>query len=342
MNCDYRSPSHETGVITLEEAFKGYIQRQGVNAEDIAAAMAAIRKMEAFIKGRGRSLEQSELGDLKDYLNILICDRENSPATLAALSRYCAFAGRNEFAIYLMPLAGVPDIYRRLSARVAAMAGSEVHEGVFDDVLVPARGSPPEHYPPVTGAIVSRLERLLDPSACRSVLAGNMHGIPAEAFMEMKQRFRASSGLDEFLDDEHRRKIENLEAHMKQGRLFYEQEITPRVLDWVKSNKEVMSGERSGDRICVTKIPFVPDDYLRATDPVMKRYYACHCPLAREALLSHGTMISPVWCYCSAGFAKLKYDVIFEQETEAELLETPFRGDLRCRFAIVIPSGVRF
>ncbi len=326
----------------MEKEFRASMQDRGMTEEDIAVAIAAVRKMEAFMQARGLSLDQSGVSDLKDYMSVVVHDGENSPATLSALSRYSALAGKSEFAIYLMPLVGVPDIYRRLSARVAAKAGSEVHENVFDDVLIPARGSPPEHYPFVTGAIVTRLERLLDPPTCRSVLAGNMHGIPAEAFADAKQRFLSSSGLDEFLDDEHRRKLENLESHMKQGRLFYEQKITPRVLEWVRSNKEVMSGERSGDRVYVTKIPFAPDDYLQTTDPGMKRYYACHCPLAREALLSHSTTISPTWCYCSAGFAKLKYDVIFEQETEALLLETPFKGDLRCRFSIAIPTGVRF
>jgi len=332
----------KTGVFTLDEAaFGAYLQGAGMNAQDIGAAVEAVEKMKTFMLMRGQTFEQSELSDLKDYLAALVRNRGNTTSALAVLGRYSTFTGKKEFAIYLMPLAGAPDLYRRLSERVASMTAAGVRDSVFGEVVIPPRGSPPEQYPPVTGAIVRRLEQLLDPASCRSLLAGNMHGIPAEAFAGAKARFQAASGLDEFLDDEHRRKVADLELRMEQGRLFYEQEITPEVLEWVRSNKEVMSGERSGDRIYVTKIPFAPDAYLRETDPVMKRYYACHCPLAREALRSGSTLISPTWCYCSAGFAKLKYDVIFGQDTEAELLESPFNGDARCRFAIVIPAGVR-
>jgi hypothetical protein len=71
----------------------------------------------------------------------------------------------------------------------------------------------------------------------------------------------------------------------------------------------------------------------------MKRYYTCHCPLVRESIITGYPKIPRNWCYCSGGYGKLRYDVIFEEPVEVELLESVLDGDLRCRFAIKIPEG---
>jgi hypothetical protein len=78
--------------------------------------------------------------------------------------------------------------------------------------------------------------------------------------------------------------------------------------------------------------------YLHEKDPKKKRYYYCHCPWVREAILS-GVKISPNFCYCSAGFEKRPWDVIFDQPVKADVIESVLRGDLVCKFAIHIPKG---
>jgi len=46
-----------------------------------------------------------------------------------------------------------------------------------------------------------------------------------------------------------------------------------------------------------------------------------------------------MFCYCSAGYEKIGFDVIFEESVEVELLESALKGDSQCRFAIRIPRG---
>jgi hypothetical protein len=69
----------------------------------------------------------------------------------------------------------------------------------------------------------------------------------------------------------------------------------------------------------------------------MKRYFACHCPLAKDAILKEKCGISSNWCYCSAGFAKFPFEVVFGQPLEAELLESVLNGGSICRFSIKMP-----
>ena len=106
----------------------------------------------------------------------------------------------------------------------------------------------------------------------------------------------------------------------------------------MRGNQELLSGVRQGDRIYMTKIPYAPKDWLVEKDPLRRRYLACHCPLARESIISGRERVSGTWCYCSAGFEKLLFDVVFGEEVEAEVLESVLAGDGRCRFAITIPE----
>jgi predicted hydrocarbon binding protein len=71
----------------------------------------------------------------------------------------------------------------------------------------------------------------------------------------------------------------------------------------------------------------------------MKRYYACHCQLARTAIRDGTPKISRDFCYCSAGYEKVRFDTIFGEPVEVEVLESALDGDERCRFANKIPKG---
>jgi len=229
----------------------------------------------------------------------------------------------------------LPDIGKRLGT----IAGKETRRKVFDGFELPPLGSPQDDYPKLTKKIVDRLEAELPSETCREVLTWNYHKVPVEAFKEKKERFEKARSIDEFLKDEHRRFVEELSGYKKRGQIWYEQEITPEVLELVKGNQEIQNGVRQGDKIYVSKIPFAPKQYLAEKDPVMKRYYACHCQLVRTAIRDGKPKISPVFCYCSGGYEKLPYDVIFGEPVEIELLESALKGDMRCRFAITIPKG---
>jgi hypothetical protein len=68
----------------------------------------------------------------------------------------------------------------------------------------------------------------------------------------------------------------------------------------------------------------------------MKRYYACHCPLVREAILQDQPVSSEV-CDCSLGHAS-HYLAGLDQELRGEVLESAVKGDTRCRFVFYLPD----
>ena len=56
----------------------------------------------------------------------------------------------------------------------------------------------------------------------------------------------------------------------------------------------------------------------------------------RDALKT-GDTISPIYCYCGAGFYKGIWEEIIQQPVEIEMLETVLKGDNVCQFAIYLP-----
>ena len=169
-------------------------------------------------------------------------------------------------------------------------------------------------------------------------LTGNHHRIPVELFDDMKKRWESSKNLKEFLEGEHKLLIAELEEAMRSGRLWYEQKITPEVVEFVKADQTIQNGVLQGNMVIKSKIPFAPVKWLNETDSKMRRYYSCHCTLAREAILTNTSKSLAVFCYCSAGYEKLPLEVALDVPLEVEVLENVLDGGDRCRFAIKIPE----
>jgi hypothetical protein len=143
--------------------------------------------------------------------------------------------------------------------------------------------------------------------------------------------------MEEFLLGEHGRLVAELEEVMRSGRLWYEQVITPEVVEYVRGDQTIQNGVLVGDIVLKSKIPFAPDKWLREKDPKMRCYYACHCQLAREAILNDTAVPLATFCYCSAGYEKLPLEVVLGVPLEVEVLESVLAGGERCRFAVKIP-----
>lgn len=321
------------------DEFRKRLEARGLSRKDVDFSVDAVEEFEGHLRKRGTSVVSMSLGDLREYVSLLIRQGKNSQERLLALARCLAFVGKNDEFVYLVGTFGASNVLPDIGERLASIAGEKVRRKVFEGFELPPLGSSQNEYPPLTEMIVGRMEAELPYKTCREVLTWNYHKVPAAAFKDAKERFEKAATIDEYLQGEHKELVKELEACMKEGRVWYEQQITPEVLEFVKANQEICTGIRKGDKIYVTKIPYAPPQFLAETDPVMKRYYACHCPLVRMSLREGKSRIPSTFCYCSAGFEKVKFEAVFGELVEVELLESPLKGNMRCRFAIKIPKG---
>lgn len=221
------------------------------------------------------------------------------------------------------------------------MVGKSEHKEIFEAIELPPLGTHSRDKPWTTKKVMERLEAKLDEKTSREALSSGLHGpIPGEVLLPDKRKFQKSKSLDDFLKKRHEEYVSELEEHMKNKTLYFTQEIDEEVVEYVRDTPTCQNGVREGDVIIVTKIPHLAKEYLHEKDPRMKRYYACHCAWVREAIKTD-TKIPPNFCYCSAGFEKRPWDVIFGQPVKADVIETVLKGDMTCKFAIHIPKESR-
>ncbi len=324
----------------------GHYLDRGEGEEAARAAVAAVRALEGDLARDGRTLGSATQDDIAAHVARLVAAGENGAPRLLALARYFRLAGRPDLYVYFTRLFGGRGVLASIRERTAEREGEAVAAEVFRDVQDPPLGTPPEAMPETVRRLMAGFGRALPPERTRAALCGNHHRIPVDSFRGERERYLAAPSLDAYLADLHVRRVEELARHAADGTVWFEQRITPRVVDFVRREPEILSAVRAEDALYATKIPYDPDGWVAAADPAERRYLACHCPFVREAVRASAEDGAPPlppsdWCHCSAGFEKVLFDTILGADLSVEVLASVLLGDDRCRFRIRLPEGVR-
>lgn len=321
-----------------EQGFRVFLAKRNLTEKAVKAHISIVKEFEDHLKGKDRSIEidKAKPDDFDDFSRILMKEGKGTFDSMLALTRYALFTNNKALTVHALELIDGTDVMENLSKNLKGKAGEVKWREVFGDIKLPPLGTHPRDKPKITKKVMERLEAKLDKEKCHEVLSSNLHFVPDEAFMPSKKAFQESKNIDDFLENRHKEYIEELAKHAKEKTLYYTQEVDDEVVEYVRKTPTCQVGVREGDVIYVTKIPYMAKKYLHEKNEKMKRYYACHCPWVREAIKSD-TKISPDFCYCSAGFEKRLWDVIFNHPVKADVLQTVLKGDLICKFAIHIP-----
>ena len=176
---------------------------------------------------------------------------------------------------------------------------------------------------------MDRLDSLVDEEARREIMTGCACQVPKSDLKKARQAWEATGDLD-LVHGMLQERFESFLEHALQLDEALIQEIVAR--GWG------LAGVRQGATIIATKIPKSGYlvEYMRETDPEVKRRYYCHCPRIRDVLES-GETLSATYCYCGAGYYKGIWEEILQQPVEVELLESVLKGDEVCQVAVHLP-----
>jgi hypothetical protein len=324
--------------MVLNEDFKSFLEKS-TSKEDIQQNVSIIKEIETFLihTDKNKNFNNANIEDLKGIIKYLIKNRKNSKKNLLALIKYSRFIGNREIEIALLELLDGNNILKKLMLKANKVAIKKDREKIFKKILAPQLGTFSVDKPKMTQKFMETLETELNQDECREVLLSGPHAGPKKEYLSERKAFLDSKSIDDFLQKRHKEYLNELGQHMKNETLYFTQEIDEDVLDYVRNTPTCQNGVRQGNLIYVTKIPYMAKKYFKEKDPKLKRYYYCHCPWVREAIKSD-IKISSNFCYCSAGYEKRPWDVIFNQSVKADVLETVLKGDLVCKFAIHIPE----
>jgi hypothetical protein len=324
------------------EEYREYLNGQDVPGDAIEKRMAVVGSLAGFLTDLCGEDTTANAGKavVERFARELVAERRNTLENLSFLCEYADWLGHRKLYVALIELMDCHNALEVLAHEIAERHGREVHDRVFSKPLPPLGASEKERCA-YTQLVMEQMAQQITTAEARAAWFQVQHGIPADAWhksdMADRKKLRQCGNIDAFLDLKRRERNALLTRLRDEDKLWYTVEINDQVLEFVKSDPEMEGGRREGNKIYITKIPYNAVRYLEETDVKMKRYYACHCPLLREAILNDQP-ISPDVCYCSLGHAS-HYLAGLGRELKGEVLESAVRGDTRCRFVFYLPNG---
>jgi hypothetical protein len=330
-----------------EKGFRKFIKEgkrvpKGLSEAAIRSHIRIVKDFEGFLRKRSprKEFKNARARDVRAYAERLSKEGGCTFDNFIGLLRYSRFSDNRDAELALILLLDGSNVLGQLCKNVEEKYGKRRSAEILEGYTPPPIGTSPKRMPKATSDFLDRLESEVGDGATREILLKSPHAGPPSYYAGDKKAFKASKDIDEYLRKRHEGFIEELREHMEKGTLFFNQEIDQDVLDFVKNDPEIGGGVRSGNTIYCVKVPYMAIEYLREKDKTLKRYYYCHCPLARESIIS-GKEMSRNLCYCSAGYEKAPFEAAFGKAVKTEVLESVLWGDLVCRFALEIPEGLR-
>lgn len=314
-----------------QEIFRERYRRFDEKDEAIQLSINTILSFEEYFK---KDIEDTTIDDLKTYMTHLIDTKANRYNNVIHIARYYYYVDMKEHYIHMTKYFNTLGVLEHIVDRISLFETVDVKEQILNDLELPPFGTEASELPHYTKRFMDIMNKHLPPDRCNKVLAGNNHQIPASSFDEEKRHYEEADSLASYLSDRHQRKVEELTTYYQNNQIWFEQIITPDVIEFVKQNQEILSGVVKDDKLYITKIPYDITNYLNADNDDLKRHYACHCSFVREQLKDGNNDVPKEWCYCSAGFAKHPFETILGHELDVALLNTPLDGDPICRFEI--------
>jgi hypothetical protein len=316
-----------------KQGFQTMLEGRKVPAEKMARALELAQRFEQFAAQQGGFSTETTWA----FSKILIAEGQNSEENFITLARYGLFIKNNVVFVGFLEVLDGGEAQENLYKRLAEQYGEAFRDEIFAGIGVAPYGLPTSEKPRYMQPVIERLENALGAEACLALLAEGLRDLPDYAWE--REIYQSCTSVDEYLVKKKQIFLEQMEACQREGRLFFAQEVTDEVLDFIRGQPEMGGGVRVGDIVYETKIPFLTKEYLTESDPILKRYFYCHCPWAREAVRS-SQPVAPIFCHCSAGFHKKPWEGALGQKIQVDVLESVLKGDDRCRFGIHLPEDV--
>lgn len=317
------------------EGFRELLKSRNVSEDKIEASLAIAERFEAYLATLAGKPDATSSWL---FCTTLIQEEQNTYDNLLALARYGRFIQDNHIYVAILELLDGAEVQPNLYQKIGILFGETIRNDVFAGIGVSPLGLPSPEKPYDLFPVLDRLIGKVGYEQVELLLSACLRDLPEEHFLDDREKYLNAASIDEFLTSKHQALVEELQKCMNENQLFFAQEITDDVVNYVREHPETECGVREGNTLYITKIPYNAKEYLVETDPIMKRFYVCHCPWARYGIKNGNLHLDPVFCNCSGGYSKKPWEVIFGQTLKVEVLESALKGDFRCRFAVQLPE----
>lgn len=318
-------------------SFGEYLKGQNLNKDQIKQSISIVSRFKDFLLKSGKKLETASYNDLYDFSDTLIADTTNTIENYISLYRFGVFQQNKELTIATLEIIDGREMIENFYNRLHEEFGQQVRNEVFEGIGIPPLGISPKLKPDSTKKLVERFLEKCDYETAKHFFEIGLRNKYTQSYVAPAQLFSETDNIDEFLKLRHENLIATLQNHFEEETLFFTQEIDEEVISYVRAHPTIEGGIREGNRVMITKIPYMAKQFLHTTDDKMKRYYFCHNPWIRDALKEEDQPINPVFCGCSAGYFKNFWEAVLGQPVRVEVLKSVIAGDDVCEFALHLP-----
>ncbi|MCL2404346.1 MAG: hypothetical protein FWC92_02235 [Defluviitaleaceae bacterium] len=226
---------------------------------------------------------------------------------------------------------------KHLSKTTQNMYGDEVWGKIFKDVKMPEVGWTADDLSDFTYKIE---QKYLSATTKENYECAQKMGNPfTRSFTDSDKKHLAISDVDLLINKLNTKFLNALRKCHKSGELFFNQKIDDVAMKEYETGRWSM--RREGSKIILTKNPYMMSKYLTETDNKLKRYYACHCPWARQSILTDKT-VSKSFCYCSFGHDKYELESAFGRQLDGRVVCSVLEeGNIQCIFEVDIPDDIK-
>ncbi|MFH1512894.1 MAG: hypothetical protein ABIG45_06035 [Bacillota bacterium] len=323
------------------DEYREHLRKQGVPEAEIEEQINVIQAFEEGLWELGEELASAGKTQIGLYAKRMIENGSNTLQNFETLETYALWLNLRGLYILLVEVTDCHNGMEKLKEIIEKRHGTEIRGQIFREPLPPL-GADEHERCEHTKLITARMAELLSKEERRKAWFLVQHGISEEDWRASdaaeKERYSGCKTLGEFLELKRKYRNAALTRMHDQNELWYTMELTDDVLQFLTGEYHMQIGEYNGrNGIVVTKVPYQAGRFLRETDEKLKRYYACHCPLIREAILRDEPITADV-CYCSLGHASHFLSGMGLDTLKGEVMESAAQGDARCRFIFYLPK----
>jgi len=320
----------------LTELLNGY----GYTEKQVAECVEGAVGFEQFLDSSAgnRTVESATPEDVHAFAAQLVEAGDTNRNHLVGVYFFANYINNHAMTIGILDLLDGFEIWENFHRAIGDVLGEEIQAEIFEGLELPRLGTTPLDWTRLNAIVMPRLEAVADRETVEQILGSGLRNLPDERYQQAKERYEELGNLEAFLEARGKQHFETLQKHHNEDTLYFNQRITPEVLEFVKKTPEIGRGVRDGNRIIEIKIPHMSPEYLATDDLKLKQYYVCHCPLVKESIRSDELEISPTFCAFCPSFNAKPWEVIFGRRLKTEVLESALRGGKWCKFAIYLPE----
>lgn len=223
----------------------------------------------------------------------------------------------------------------KFSIALDEIAGEAIRKKVMQgvgkgrDLSLPSSQSEQKNTIEWTKQAMRNLESLVDVNKAQDIMTRCACQYPLSELKDIRKRYEETKDIVLV----HRMLQEKFESFLRNTL-----DLSEELIEEIVKRGWGAAGVLKDNVIIATKIPKSCNlvKYMEETDPEIKRQYYCHCPRVRDILIDFESTesISPLYCYCGAGFYKGIWEEILQKPIRIELLESVLKGDDVCKFEI--------